>query len=69
VALARKILVRSWAMLRDDKPWRDPQTAPKQLMPPSKRRRAAQAEARRAAREGTALAAPVAEARQPAAAT
>ena len=26
VALARKILVRSWAMLRDKKPWHDPQT-------------------------------------------
>jgi transposase len=40
VALARKILVRCWAMLRDGKPWRDPQTGPK-LPPPSKRRRAA----------------------------
>src|SRR6185436_10441910 len=40
VALARKILVRSWAMLRDGQPWRDPLTGPK-LPPPSKRRRAA----------------------------
>ena len=24
VALARKLLVRLWAMLRDNKPWRDP---------------------------------------------
>jgi transposase len=39
VALARKILVRCWAMLRDRKPWRDPETGPK-LPPPSKRRRA-----------------------------
>ena len=38
VALARKILVRCWAMLRDRKPWRDPETGPK-LPPPSKRRR------------------------------
>ena len=38
VALARKILVRSWAMLRDGQPWRDPQTAPKDPLPPSKRR-------------------------------
>jgi transposase len=42
VALARKILVRCWAMLRDGKPWRDPLTGPK-LPPPSKRRRAATA--------------------------
>jgi transposase len=47
VALARKILVRSWAMLRDQKPWRDPQTAPKDPLPPSKRRRKTAAEQRR----------------------
>jgi transposase len=47
VALARKILVRSWAMLRDGKPWHDPQTAPKHALPPSKRRRAAEAAQRR----------------------
>jgi transposase len=47
VALARKILVRSWAMLRDRKPWHDPQTAPKQALPPSKQRRAAEAAQRR----------------------
>jgi transposase len=46
VALARKILVRAWAMLRDQKPWRDPQTGPK-LPPPSKRRRQAEAQQRR----------------------
>jgi transposase len=48
VALARKILVRCWAMLRDGKPWRDPQTAPKQALPPSKRKRADEAVRRRA---------------------
>jgi hypothetical protein len=47
VALARKILVRCWAMLRDKKPWRDPQTRPKQPLPPSKRRRQAEAQQRR----------------------
>ena len=47
VALARKILVRSWAMLRDRKPWRDPQAGPKEPLPPSKRRRQAEAQRRR----------------------
>ena len=47
VALARKILVRSWAMLRDGKPWHDPQTPPKPTLPPSKQRRAAEAARRR----------------------
>jgi transposase len=47
VALARKILVRCWAMLRDKKPWRDPQTEPKQSLPPSKRRRQEEAQRRR----------------------
>jgi transposase len=50
VALARKILVRSWAMLRDQKPWRDPQTAPKSPLPPSKQRRQAEAQQRRQAK-------------------
>jgi transposase len=47
VALARKILVRCWAMLRDGKPWHDPQTPPKQALPPSKQRRQAEAAQRR----------------------
>jgi transposase len=47
VALARKILVRCWAMLRDKKPWRDPQTAPKNPLPPSKQRRQKEAQQRR----------------------
>jgi transposase len=47
VAVARKILVRSWAMLRDGKPWHDPQTPPKAALPPSKLRRAAEAARRR----------------------
>jgi transposase len=55
VALARKILVRCWAMLRDNKPWRDPQTAPKQPLPPSKQRRQAEAQQRRQAKQQAAL--------------
>jgi len=47
VALARKILVRSWAMLRDGKSWHDPQMPPKPALPPSKQRRAAEAARRR----------------------
>lgn len=47
VALARKILVRSWAMLRDGKPWHDPQTGPKPTMAPSKQKRRAEAARRR----------------------
>ena len=50
VAVARKILVRCWAMLRDRKPWHDPQTAPKQKLPPSKQRRQAEAQQRRQAK-------------------
>jgi transposase len=50
VALARKILVRSWAMLRDKKPWSDPQTVPKSPLPPSKQRRQAEAQRRRQAK-------------------
>ena len=51
VALARKILVRCWAMLRDKKPWRDPQVGPKQPLPPSKQRRQAEAQRRREAKQ------------------
>ena len=50
VALARKILVRSWAMLRDNKPWTDPQTRPKASLAPSKLRRRAESEQRRQAK-------------------
>ena len=53
VALARKILVRCWAMLRDRKPWRDPQTAPKNALPPSKQKRHAEALQRRQAQQAT----------------
>ena len=56
VALARKILVRCWAMLRDKKPWRDPQTGPKQPLPPSKQRRQAEAQQRRQAKQQAVLA-------------
>ena len=55
VALARKILVRSWAMLRDRKAWHDPQAGPKEALPPSKRKRQAEAQRRREAKQ-TALA-------------
>lgn len=56
VALARKILVRCWAMLRDRKPWHDPQTGPKPTLPPSKQRRQAEAQQRRQAKQQSALA-------------
>jgi transposase len=56
VALGRKILVRSWAMLRDRRPWRDPQTGPKHLLPPSKRARQAEAQRRRQEKKQPALA-------------
>lgn len=56
VALARKILVRCWAMLRDRQPWHDPQAGPKQPLPPSKRRRQAEAQQRRQAKQQAALA-------------
>jgi transposase len=55
VALARKILVRCWAMLRDRKPWHDPQTGPKPTSPPSKQRRRAEAQQRRQAKQQAAL--------------
>jgi transposase len=47
VALARKILVRSWAMLRDRRPWRDAQTGPKPRLSPSKQRRHEETQRRR----------------------
>jgi transposase len=50
VAVARKILVRSWAMLRDKKPWRDAQTGAKPKLPPSKQKRQEEAERRRQAK-------------------
>ena len=56
VALARKILVRCWAMLRDRKPWHDPQTGPKPTLAPSKQRRRAEAQQRRQATQQPALA-------------
>jgi transposase len=62
VALARKILVRCWAMLRDRKGWHDPQAGPKAKLPPSKQRRQEESQRRRAARKET-LAEPT---RQPA---
>jgi transposase len=49
VALARKILVRCWAMLRDRKAWHDPQAGPKERLSPSKRLRQAQSVARKVA--------------------
>ena len=55
VALARKILVRCWAMLRDRKPWHDPQTGPKATVSPSKQRRRAEAQQRRQAKQPAAL--------------
>jgi transposase len=51
VALARKILVRCWAMLRDRKPWHDPSTGPKPTLSPSKQRRRAEAQQRRQAKQ------------------
>ena len=56
VALARKILVRCWAMLRDRKPWHNPQTGPKPTLSPSKQRRRAEAQQRRQAKQQPALA-------------
>ena len=58
VALARKILVRCWAMLRDRQAWRDPQAGPKQRLSPSKRLRQAQSAPRAAARAAPKAAAP-----------
>ena len=57
VALARKILVRCWAMLRDRKPWRDPQAGPKAALPPSKQRRQDEAQRRREVKQRAVLAA------------
>src|SRR5262245_11203992 len=56
VALARKILVRCWAMLRDRRPWHDPQTGPKPRLSPSKQRRHDEAQERRQAKQQAALA-------------
>ena len=56
VAVARKVLVRCWAMLRDRKPWHDPQTGPKPTLSPSKQRRRAEAHQRRQAQQQAALA-------------
>jgi transposase len=50
VALARKLLVRCWAMLRDGTVWHDPLAGPKARLSPSKQRRAAEAQARRQAK-------------------
>jgi transposase len=58
VALARRILVRAWAMLRDGRPWHDPEAGPKEPLSPSKRERRDEATRRRTAR---AEAAPAAE--------
>jgi transposase len=55
VALARKILVRCWAMLRDKKPWRDPQTGAKPKLPPSKQRRQEEAQRRRQTKQSVVL--------------
>jgi transposase len=51
VALARKILVRCWAMLRDRQAWHDPQAGPKPALSPSKQRRREEAQRRRAAKQ------------------
>jgi hypothetical protein len=50
VALARKILVRCGAMLRDRQPWHCPQTGPKPTRAPSKQRQA-EAQQRRQAKQ------------------
>jgi len=55
VALARKILVRCWAMLRDKKAWHDPQAGPKNPLPPSKQRRKEEAQQRRQAKQSAPL--------------
>lgn len=55
VALARKILVRCWAMLRDKKPWHDPQAGRKNPLPPSKQRRQEESQRRRQAKQSAAL--------------
>jgi transposase len=58
VAVARKILVRSWAMMRDKKPWHDPQAGPKAALPPSKQKRQAEALKRRQAKQSALATAP-----------
>ena len=57
VALARKLLVRCWAMLRDGVVWHDPRTGPKPALSPSKQRRQAEAQQRRQAKQQAARAA------------
>jgi len=57
VALARKILVRCWAMLRDQKPWHDPQAGPKPRLSPSKQRRHEEAQKHRQEKQQAVLAA------------
>ena len=61
VALARKVLVRCWAMLRDRRPWHDPQTGPKPTLSPSKQRRQDEARQRRRAKQPAAPAPAAAE--------
>jgi transposase len=51
VALARKILVRCWAMLRDKKPWHDPPAGRKNPLPPSTQRRQEESQRRRQAKQ------------------
>jgi transposase len=51
VALARKLLVRCWAMLRDQAEWKDAQTGPKPKLSPSKQRRQEETQRRRATRQ------------------
>jgi transposase len=58
VALARKLLVRCWAMLRDGTVWDDPQTGPQPTLAPSKQRRQAEAQRRREAKQEAAVALP-----------
>jgi transposase len=57
VAVARKTLVRCWAMLRDRKPWHDPLAGPKPTLSPSKQRRQAETQQRRQAKRPAVLAA------------
>jgi hypothetical protein len=54
VALARKILVRCWAMLRARKAWCDPQAEPKERRSPSKRLRQVQSAASKVAKAAAA---------------
>jgi hypothetical protein len=49
------MLVRCWAILRDKKPWRDPQTGAKPTLPPSKQRRQEEAQRRRQTKQSAVL--------------